>query len=142
MSFTVTFIVYGIPVPKARPRFRRIGNFVSTYTAAKTKTYEDSVREAARSAMGSSEPLETPVSVYCYIRCPIPASYSKKRKQACLDGIEKPTHRPDADNTFKSVSDAMNGIVYKDDSQIINIHITKVYAETPAVEVLVAEALE
>jgi len=141
MTFMVTFTVYGIPVPKARPRFRRIGKFVSTYTAPKTKTYEDQVRDAARLAMGSTEPLETPVSVYCYISVPIPASYSKKRFKDCVEGIEKPTKRPDADNTFKSVSDAMNGIVYQDDGQIVNIHITKVYSTEPKVEVMVKEDL-
>ncbi len=142
MSFTVTFIVYGIPVPKARPRFRRIGNFVSTYTAAKTKTYEDSVREAARSAMGSSEPLETPVSVYLYLRVPVPASYSKKRTEACLSGQEKPIKKPDLTNVGKSLEDGMNGIVYKDDSQIVNLHMTKVYSTEPAVEIMVCEALQ
>lgn len=141
MTFIVTFIVPGIPVPKARPRFRRIGNFVSTYTAAKTKTYEDQVRDCARAAMGSSSPLETPVAVYCYISVPIPASYSKKRFKDCLSGIEKPIKRPDADNTFKSISDAMNGIVYKDDGQIVIIHITKVYSTDPKVEVMVTEYL-
>ena len=141
MTFMVTFTVYGIPVPKARPRFRRIGNFVSTYTAAKTKTYEDQVRDAARLAMGSTEPLETPVSVYFYLSVPVPASYSKKRTQACLSGEEKPIKKPDLTNVGKSLEDGMNGIVYKDDSQIVNLHMTKVYSTEPRVEILVKEDL-
>jgi Holliday junction resolvase RusA-like endonuclease len=141
MTFMVTFTVYGIPVPKARPRFRRIGKFVSTYTAAKTKTYEDQVRDAARLAMGSTEPLETPVSVYFYLSVPVPASYSKKRTQACLSGEEKPIKKPDLTNVGKSLEDGMNGIVYKDDSQIVNLHMTKVYSNEPRVEILVKEDL-
>jgi len=137
----VTFTVYGIPVPKARPRFRRIGKFVSTYTAPKTKTYEDQVRDAARLAMGSTEPLETPVSVYFYLSVPVPASYSKKRTQACLSGEEKPIKKPDLTNVAKSLEDGMNGIVYKDDSQIVNLHMTKVYSNEPRVEILVKEDL-
>jgi Holliday junction resolvase RusA-like endonuclease len=137
----VTFTVYGIPVPKARPRFRRIGKFVSTYTAPKTKTYEDQVRDAARLAMGSTEPLETPVSVYFYLSVPVPASYSKKRTQACLSGEEKPIKKPDLTNVGKSLEDGMNGIVYKDDSQIVNLHMTKVYSNEPRVEILVKEDL-
>ena len=35
----------------------------------------------------------------------------------------------------------MNGIVYLDDKQVVNIHLTKVYAEIPAVEVMVTEDL-
>ena len=140
-DFLVNFTVYGIPVPKARPRFRRIGKFVSTYTAPKTKTYEDQVRDAARLAMGSTEPLETPVSVYFYLSVPVPASYSKKRTQACLSGEEKPIKKPDLTNVAKSLEDGMNGIVYKDDSQIVNLHLTKVYSTEPKVEVMVTEDL-
>jgi len=98
MTFTVMFSVDGIPHGKGRPRFRRIGNFVSTYTDAKTKIYEALVKEAAQKAMGSSEPLETPLAFYCYIRLPIPKSYSKKRTEACLSGSELPTKKSDIDN--------------------------------------------
>jgi Holliday junction resolvase RusA-like endonuclease len=142
MTFIVTFTVPGIPVPKARPRFRRIGNFVSTYTAAKTKTYEDQVRDCARLAMGSSSPLETPVAVYLYLRVPVPASYSKKRLAACLSGIEKPVKKPDLTNVGKSLEDGMNGIVYQDDSQIVKLYMTKVFSTDPGVEIMVTECLE
>ena len=83
MSFMVTFMVEGTPVPKGRPRFARRGKFVSTYSPKTTVDYETKVSEAAQVAMGSSEPLETPVGAYIYITLPIPASYSKKRTQAC-----------------------------------------------------------
>ena len=141
MSFSVSFIVFGTPVGKGRPRFRNTGKFVQTYTPKKTGDYEDTVRTSARAAMGSEKPLETPVSVYLYIRLPIPASYSKKRTQDCIDGIERPAKKPDIDNVAKAVMDAMNGIVYRDDCQIVDLHIAKVYAVTPAVEVVVSEQL-
>ena len=141
MTFMLTFTVDGVH-GKGRPRFRNTGKFVQTYTDSKTKSYEEKVKEAAKHAMGSAEPLETPVSVYCYIRLPIPKSYPKKRVEACLSGSERPTKKPDADNVFKSISDGMNGIVYKDDSQIINIHVTKVFSSEPGVDICVKECLE
>jgi Holliday junction resolvase RusA-like endonuclease len=54
MTFMTMFMVYGEPVGKGRPRFAKRGNFVSTYTPLKTKTYEDEIRMMARAAMGSS----------------------------------------------------------------------------------------
>ena len=78
MTFMLTYIVYGEPVGKGRPRFARRGNFVSTYTPEKTKTYEDEIRMMARAAMGRSEPLETPVTVALYIRVEIPAAFPKQ----------------------------------------------------------------
>lgn len=141
MTFMTMFTVFGEPVGKGRPRFAKRGNFVSTYTPQKTKTYEDEIRMMARAAMGSSEPLDTPVTVAIYIRVGIPKSFSKQKHKDALANIEKPTKKPDADNVLKCFMDAMNGIVYLDDKQVVNIHLTKIYAETPAVEIMVKEDL-
>ena len=141
MTFIVMYTVYGEPVGKGRPRFARRGNFVSTYSPQKTKTYEDEIRMMAKAAMGSSEPLETPITVAIYIRVGIPASFSKQKRKDALEGTLKPTKKPDIDNIAKCFLDGMNDIVYLDDKQVVNLHITKVYAETPAVEVMVTEDL-
>ena len=141
MTFLVMYTVYGEPVGKGRPRFAKRGNFVSTYTPLKTKTYEDEIRMMAKAAMGSSEPLETPVTVAIYIRVGIPASFSKQKRKDAIEGILKPTKKPDADNVLKCFLDGMNEIVYLDDKQVVNIHLTKVYSETPAVEIMVKEDL-
>ena len=141
MSFIVTFMVEGTPVPKGRPRFARRGKFVSTYSPKTTVDYETKVSEAARLAMGGSEPLETPVGAYIYITLPIPASYSKKRIQACLSGQERPTKKSDIDNFCKAIFDGMNGIVFLDDSQVVSLHSTKVYGTVGMVEVMVKEEL-
>jgi Holliday junction resolvase RusA-like endonuclease len=142
MSFMVTFKVDADPVGKQRARYAKRGNFVQTYTPDKTRNYESLIKEAAIEAMGSSEPLETPVTLYLYIRAPIPKSLPKKRIEACLNGLEKPIKKPDASNVLKSVEDAMNGVVYKDDSQIVNIHVSKVYSSVSGVDVCIKECLE
>jgi Holliday junction resolvase RusA-like endonuclease len=89
--------------------------------------------------MGSSEPLKTALEAFIYVRLPVPKSYPKKRAEACLSGSEWPCKKPDLDNVVKSFMDAMNGIVYSDDSQVVEIHTTKVYAETGGVDVLIKE---
>jgi Holliday junction resolvase RusA-like endonuclease len=134
----VTFKVDGTPIPKGRPRFARKGKFVSTYTDKTTLQYEDLIADGAKRAMGLSEPLETALEVFFYFSIPIPKSYSKKRTDACLSGLERPMKK-DLDNLIKSVADGMNKIVYKDDAQIVALHATKVYGD-PYVEVLIREA--
>jgi Holliday junction resolvase RusA-like endonuclease len=111
---------------------------VQTYTDAKTIDYETHVAMKARQAIGASEPLEGALTVFLYLRYTIPVSYSKKRKEACLAGLEFPK-RIDIDNVYKSITDAMNGIVYLDDSQIVEAHIKKVYAEDAGANVMVQE---
>lgn len=142
MTFMVTFMVEGTPVPKGRPRFARRGKFVSTYSPKTTIDYESKVSESAKLAMGASEPLETPVGAYIYITLPVPASYSKKRTQACLSGQERPTKKSDIDNYCKAIFDGMNGIVFVDDSLVVSLHATKVYGTIGMVEVMVKEELD
>mgnify|MGYP003338581386 FL=1 len=136
----VTFQVDGDPVPKGRPRFARRGHFVQTYTDSKTIEYETLVAMKARQAIGASEPLKGALSVFLYLRYSIPSSYTKKRKEACLNGLEFPK-RIDIDNVYKSITDAMNGIVYLDDSQIVEAHIKKVYAEESGANIMVQECV-
>ena len=135
----VTFEVPGDPHGKGRPKFARRGNFVQTYTDKKTTSYEDLVRFHANIAMVDLAPLKSAVAVYIYIKLAVPKSYSKKRTEACLSGLERPTKKPDWDNVAKSICDAMNGIVYMDDTQIVDAHVTKVYAASAGVDVGVKE---
>lgn len=133
----MTFKVFGEPVAKGRPRFTRQGR---TYTPKKTHDYESEVAKAAKIAMGSQEPLETPVAAYIYITYPIPPSYSKKRHQECLSGMERP-RKNDIDNVCKAILDACNNIVYMDDKQVVSLHATKVFGEIGLVEVMFKEEL-
>ena len=136
----IMFTVYGEPVAKGRPRFSTRGKYPVAYTPEKTKNYESEVAMMAKAAMGASEALEGALEAFIYVTFPVPASYSKKRTEACLNNTEKHTKKPDLDNVVKICLDGMNGIVFKDDSQITSIHATKVYGEVPKVEVMVRQA--
>jgi Holliday junction resolvase RusA-like endonuclease len=140
MTFQMNFMVEGTPIGKGRPKFARRGNFVSTYTPTKTRNYEDIIKAAATEAM-TEPPIETPISVFVYIAVPVPVSYSKKRTRDCLSHVEKPMKKPDIDNVAKCFLDAMNGIVYRDDSQVVSLHVTKEYGTVGMVEVMVREEL-
>lgn len=141
MTFVISFTVEGTPVPKGRPRFAKRGKFVQTYTPQKTKDYEQLVRDAGALAMGSTPPLDTPIKVFIHIRIPIPKSFSKKMHRDCLDQLIRPTKRPDFDNVAKAITDACNGVIYIDDCQIVDAHITKRYSEFSGVDVIIMESL-
>jgi Holliday junction resolvase RusA-like endonuclease len=134
------FTVYGEPVAKGRPRFSTRGKFPVAYTPEKTKAYEFEVGMMALAAMGGTKPLEGALEAFIYITYAVPESYSKKRLEACLSGLEKHTKRPDLDNVIKSLIDGMDKIVFFNDSQITSIHATKVYGEVAKAEVMVRQA--
>lgn len=128
---TVQVYVPGQPRGKGRPRFARVGGGVRTYTDAKTASYEAVLRLAGAQAMQGMAPLEGAlrVSVNAWMR--VPASWSKRKQADALAFRLWPTAKPDADNLVKTL-DALNGIVWRDDAQIVEMTVRKVYAGTPA----------
>lgn len=82
---------------------------------------------------GYLKPLESTISCQLDISLKIPASWSKKRKKQALGRFV--TTRPDLDNYEKMYLDVLNGIAYKDDSQIAQIFSQKVYSNNPGVRI-------
>ncbi|KVC71432.1 endodeoxyribonuclease RusA [Burkholderia ubonensis] len=135
----VVFVVPGKPVAKGRPRFARHGAHVRTFTPEATERYENLVKMAARAAMRDTQPYEGPVRLIVNIGLPIPASWSQKRQDAAAAGAIGATKKPDADNVVKALKDGMNGVVYADDGQVVDLWISKRYARVPGVRI---EAIE
>lgn len=128
MKCEVTFTIPGLARGKGRPRMMRSGH---VYTDAKTASFEGAVRSLAARAMadaGLAMASSVPVLVRICISVPCPASYSRKRRAAALDGGVAP-FKPDVDNVAKSILDAMNGIVYDDDSRVVSLAVSKRYAD-------------
>ena len=128
MTNAVRFEVPGIPVAKGRARSTSTGHH---YTPAKTVAYESTVALFARQAMGSARPMEGPLRLSIVATWPVPASWSKKRREAAF----WKTGKPDADNIAKTIGDACNAIVWLDDSQVVQLHCAKKYGPIPGVVV-------
>ena len=118
----IEFCVFGDPRGKGRPRFRG-----HAYTDSKTRAYERMIQGAFLQSGESMFPEKVPVGVEveCYFR--IPTSYSKRRKGLCRENLELPLKKPDGDNVLKIVCDALNGLAYKDDTQVSDMIIRTRY---------------
>lgn len=135
---SVLFNVPGLPKGKGRPKFAKRGNFVSVRTPEETVVYENLIKTQAYQAMGDSDPFTGRVSMEARIGFQIPESWSNKKKAKAVAGEISPTGKPDIDNVVKALGDAMNGVVFKDDSQICAVVATKFYG-TPGVTVFIEE---
>lgn len=74
---------------------------------------------------------------------PIPVSWSKSKKESAIRGDVLPTTKPDIDNLAKCVLDALNGIAYRDDNQVVRLESSKFYGDPAtliSIEPLSAEA--
>jgi Holliday junction resolvase RusA-like endonuclease len=124
----------GVPVGKGRPRFVRATG--RAYTPDKTRRYESDLRLAAQDAMVGRDPLDGPVGVSIFAYMPVPESWSRKKRDQALLSIIRPVTKPDADNLLKAC-DALNGVVFRDDKQIVSAHIVKEYSAKPRLTILV-----
>ena len=135
----IIFTVPGQPVAKGRPKVARRGKFLTHYTPEKTANYEGLVAHSAHIAMAGRPLISRAVSVELDIRLQIPQSWSKKKQQQAADGLIAATKKPDADNVEKGIFDGMNGVVWVDDVQVVQVAKRKRYAEIPGVVVIVRE---
>lgn len=133
----INFIVPGTPVGKARPRVTRSGR---VYTPESTAQAEEAIRQAAQQAMYGLEPMEGPLVATLAFIMPIPTSWSKRHRDDALTGVMAHTSRPDLDNLIKTVLDALNGIAYSDDKQIVRLGATKAYGLEPKVLISIRSA--
>ncbi len=131
----IKFEISGQPQGKARPRVTRYG----TYTPSKTKAYQDLVRYSFSSQVDIDKPSDNPLiaDIECFYK--IPKNTSKKRRESMLSGDIKPVVKPDLDNVAKAILDALNGLAYKDDNQVIRLNISKHYGDMPKVIVRLSE---
>lgn len=120
------------PVAKERPRFTKTGH---TYTPKKTVQFERQIRTLAQHQMWQykRQPFSDAVTVSLHFFIKPPKNKKSNR--------EYPTTRPDIDNLIKSILDALNGILWDDDSRICKITAEKKYSLSPVIHVT-AQQLE
>lgn len=136
----ITFLVEGKPQGKARARTfydKRVGKMRSV-TPEQTKDYESLIRWSYKAA-GGKYLGEKLISVDIQAFYPIPKSFSKKKRQAAEFEEMRPTTKPDCDNVIKAVLDALNGVAYYDDKQVVSVSCNKYYGVTGCLEITIKE---
>lgn len=119
------FSISGRAIPKARPRVTRSGY---AYTPRTTQHFERLVQMEYWNQCGTDMfPDKAALVVNIEFRFAPPKSWPEKKRNEVIEKMEYPTCRPDLDNLVKAVTDALNGIAYKDDSQIVALTCRKVY---------------
>lgn len=134
----VIFSIPGEPVGKARARTVRNGSKSISYTPEKTKEYERLVRFCYMKARGKyfeDKPIRAIITAYYHI----PKSDSKKQRELKLQSAILPCVKVDIDNVCKIILDALNGLAYEDDKQIVYLVAQKLYSLEPRVEVKLEE---
>jgi len=126
----IEFTVFGIPRPKERARvYRTQTGKVRTVTPQRTADWEASFAGQALYSR-PAQPLDGPISLHVTFYLPRPSS----RKKAAW-----PDRKPDLDNCLKCCLDSLEGIMWTNDSRIVDIVAAKRYDSPPRVEVRIEE---
>ena len=120
---SISFTIPGRVKGKGRPKFARRGRFITAYTPADTMSCEAMVKSFASQAMAGRTPFQGPLALDVTVTLNTPQSWSKKRKAEAF----YVTGKPDVDNVVKLIGDALNGIVWGDDSQLSDVNIRRRY---------------
>lgn len=150
---TISFIIDGEPMCKQRPKFSKVGNFVKTYTPKETVQYESRVLIEYKEALKE----DYPGIKYQYlfdkdepIYATIVANFGLTKRDYGKKGLNKSGKeklenkwcqiKKDCDNIAKIILDALNGIAYYDDKQIVMLLVIKHWSKTPCVKVTLESA--
>lgn len=134
---TYTFTVYGKPQPKQRPRFNRYTG--AAYTPRETRLYETEVKYYFLKEYPHPKKLETSLTVKIDAYFEPPKSTAKAVREKMFAGKIRPAKKPDADNIIKSICDALNGLAYIDDSQIVSVCCRKLYSDVARCEIQITD---
>lgn len=138
--YEVFFTVPGKPEGKRRARFSTVQGYAKAYKPEEDKDYELAVIAAFYRAKPKNYTLyNKPIRLNVYCAYEIPKSFSKKKRQKCLDFQILPTVKPDLDNIVKILCDSLNKVAWYDDKQIASLVVRKYYSEEPKVMVMISE---
>lgn len=131
--FVCQFTIKGPLIGKGRPRARIVRgmgkkpDFVQMYTDSQTREFEAMVSALAQYAMVGRPPIARAVELNVTIYVQIPADWPQWKRDAASGQEIVPTTKPDMSNIVKSIEDAMNKIVYNDDTQVVSSDVVKLF---------------
>lgn len=129
------------PVEQARPRATRMGRGIRLYDPKKVSVYKKQLAMMCKFQYKQA-PLAGPLKVEMNFFRHVQSSVSKKERKLRLSGSHRPVVKPDTDNYIKSTLDGLNGLLWEDDNQIVDLIAHKYYSDNPRVEIEVTQLNE
>ena len=125
------FTIPGVPVPWKRAQQKG----KQFFTDPRVRAFKEAVAWSAKHAGARVTERPCTLAITCYM--PIAASWSKNKRLEASADVLRHTSKPDWDNLGKGISDALNGVAWIDDSQVVYASVRKLYSENPRTDVTV-----
>ena len=113
----------------------------SVRTPDKTKDFETELLLKSKRFIKEQIKKGRPILIRLIFKRQLLKSMNKTKKKEALEYKRFPTQRPDLDNYIKTI-DALQEIAWHDDSQVVCILSSKIYAETPSIQIDIVDISE
>lgn len=138
----IHIVIPGEPVAQGRARFSVMRGSVRVYDPARSSDYKSYVSNMVTFSGQAQNKLTGSICMLLVAYRTTPKSWSAKKKQQAEEMELMPMSRPDASNYLKGVEDALNGILFDDDSQIVMPITLKAYSSRPRIELFFTQDLK
>lgn len=128
------FTVYGKPQPAGSKRGfvnKKTGAVIITDAAKGSRPWKQEVAGVAKAAMGSRIPWDLPLELTVDFYLARPKGHFNTKGELRPKAPKVPAVRPDATKLLRAVEDALTGIVWRDDAQVVLQVVAKHYADAP-----------
>lgn len=139
----IQLVFYMEPCPKAAPRTTFGDGSVQTYNPDKTTTAMAFIKTTAISWANKNGVTSFPI-YEAKLPLLMAATFVKSRPKSLPKYVTLPAVKPDLDNYVKLLCDALKGVIFDDDGQIVGMNLEKEFVKPgglPRVEVTFWEAL-
>jgi len=136
----VSFTVYGTPAPAGSKKGfynKKAGRVIITDDSKRSRPWKAQISDAAIDAMHERELLDGPLLLELLFVVQRAKSHFGARGNVLPSAPAWPTMKPDLLKLARAVEDALSGLVYRDDSQIVAEQLNKTYGEPARVEIRV-----
>ncbi len=127
----IDYLVVTVPgVPAPKPRQTQRDKWKPSAAVQRYRAYADQLKWATRQAMRSRKPLDGPIALSATFSLPIPPTWARDERLAAQEFKIPHGVKPDLKNLVAGLEDALNGIAWWDDAQIVSYgHISKRYED-------------
>lgn len=132
----VSFTVYGKPEPAGSKK--HVGRGKISDANPRAQDYKNAVAAVAGSQYDASTDglLEGPLRLSVTVHVPRPKGHYGK-KGLLPSAPARPTTRPDLTKLLRGIEDALTGVVWRDDAQVVSQHATKIFGEPARVTITI-----
>lgn len=126
----ITFVVPGKPQAQQRARATSINGKIRMYDPEASANFKQLVAYSAIPYRPAAL-LECPLTLTLDICRIVPKGFSKQKTKDAIGGMIRPSTKPDCSNYLKGIEDALNGLIWRDDSQLVSVIVRKWYGVRP-----------